>query len=170
MTQYRWNDEGVVRLHDRLDPQAIGEELERLGKAHGDVRPHYVVDAARDNPSHPAYSYFVWDDAVAGERYRIDQARALIRAVRVIDVDDEDRSLRAYMSVHDRGGTSYRTLAQVLSSKSMRERLMEQAERDLQAWMRRYRELKDIVDLVKPAHDALVARRAAAAGPSASAV
>jgi hypothetical protein len=53
--------------------------LERKGRLTADE----VVQAARD-PGSPLHSYFTWDDAEAAHARRIDEARALIRSVRVI--------------------------------------------------------------------------------------
>lgn len=54
--------------------------LAALEDAGGGVSAERVVEAARD-PEHPWHARFVWDDAVAGEKYRLQQARALIRSV-----------------------------------------------------------------------------------------
>jgi len=42
-----------------------------------------VVDSARD-PQSPLHRYFEWDDTSAAESWRLEQARSLIRSVRVI--------------------------------------------------------------------------------------
>lgn len=48
----------------------------------GRLTPRAVVDAARDE-NHPLHGEFEWDDTVAAEAYRLDQARQLIADVRV---------------------------------------------------------------------------------------
>ena len=53
--------------------------LERKGRISADE----VVQAAK-NPDSPLHAYFTWDDAEAAHARRIDQARALIRSVRVV--------------------------------------------------------------------------------------
>ena len=72
-----------ARLKGGFDPQVTGEALadirERRG---GKLEPQDVVDAARhDNALHGA---FEWDYSVAGEAFRRDQARNLIRSVVII--------------------------------------------------------------------------------------
>lgn len=53
--------------------------LERNGRLTADD----VVEAARD-PKSPLHHYFTWDDAQAAHARRIDEARSLIRSVRVV--------------------------------------------------------------------------------------
>jgi hypothetical protein len=55
-------------------------KLEKRVKAGGlaELRPQDVVDAARD-PKHILHDQFTWDDAEAAERYRLMQARELLR-------------------------------------------------------------------------------------------
>mgnify|MGYP001809541431 CR=1 FL=1 len=66
-----------------IDPQAAGEELERIKQRDGTLTAPAVVDEARPDDAvlHPA---FEWQDPVAAERYREIQARTLIKKVRVI--------------------------------------------------------------------------------------
>jgi|SRR5215472_15389160 len=160
MTTYAFNG-AVSGRAKRASAQEIGEALDAIRLANGgELHPHAVVDDARD-PKSALHTHFEWNDAKAAENYRVDQARALIRCIRVID--DDDRSRPAYLSIRtDDGVTGYRTFQDVLSSADLRQRLLEQAERDLAAWTQRYRELREIVELVRPARDELrrrVARR-----------
>lgn len=50
----------------------------------GLCHPHRLVDLARHEDS-PLHEGFEWDDTVAGEKWRTEQARHMIRTVRVID-------------------------------------------------------------------------------------
>ncbi len=57
---------------------AILTGLEQAGRLNAGV----VVDMAAD-PASPLHAHFEWDDAEAAQRHRQDQARALIRSVRL---------------------------------------------------------------------------------------
>jgi len=57
----------------------ITHELKALERD-GRLYPADVVNAARPKSS-PLHRYFDWDDRSAAEKYRLDQARALIRSV-----------------------------------------------------------------------------------------
>lgn len=146
---------------ERANPQQIGEALEAIRLENGgQLHPQAVVQGAR-SPKSLLHRHFEWDDAKAAEAHRLDQARALIRSIRVIDEDD-DRSKPAFLSIRNDDGIGYRAIAEVLTNRHLRERLLEQAQRDLDSWTARYRELKEIVELVEPARRELrrrVARR-----------
>jgi len=49
---------------------------------HGEVTPQMVVEEAR-NPDSPLHSEFEWDIEAAAEKYWIEQARKIIRSVRI---------------------------------------------------------------------------------------
>ena len=75
-----------------IDPQAAGEELERIKQRDGTIGAPAVVNEARpeDAVLHPA---FEWADPVAAEQYRLIQARSLIKKVRVICPEPAPRPL-----------------------------------------------------------------------------
>jgi hypothetical protein len=81
--QYTYADGLEDAIKFGVDPQAAGEELERIKHRDGTIVPEAVVDEARpeDAVLHPA---FEWEDPVAAEKYRVIQARTLIKKVRVI--------------------------------------------------------------------------------------
>ena len=157
MTRYAFDHAAPERV--RADPQLIGEALDSIRvESGGQLHPKMVVEGARD-PKSVLHSHFEWNDAKAAEAHRMDQARALIRSIRVIDEDD-DRARPAFLSIRADDGVGYRAFRDVIASVDLRQRLLEQAEKDLDAWTTRYRELRDIVELVKPAR-AELRRRAA---------
>lgn len=70
-------------------------DLEREGR----LSPYDVVDAARD-PTHVLHNHFEWDDTVAAERFRLSQARRLIRSIELV-VIQETRVISAVAYVRD---------------------------------------------------------------------
>jgi hypothetical protein len=113
-----------------------------------------VVDAARNRKS-PLHPHFEWDDTAAAEAYRLDQARNLIRIVRVADDEVEDGSTRAFISINDKTGTAYRPIEAVRRSADLQFAVLRQARRDLDAFEKRYRELSDICVIVAQAREAV---------------
>jgi hypothetical protein len=73
--------------------------LEELERANRRLIPEDVVAAAKE-PAHALHDCFEWDDSKAGHLYRIDQARALIREVKVKTVY-EDRVVVSPVYVSD---------------------------------------------------------------------
>ena len=150
----------LITLKDAktADPNAIGAELAFIA-AGGDLTPSAVVDAAR-NPASAMHSLFDWDDAVAAEKWRLEQARSVIRHIHVIDDDNEPKP--AFISVSSDGKTQYQPVEVVARSRDMQVAVLAAAKRDLDAYTLRYRALKDICELVKPARKALEERLTAA--------
>jgi hypothetical protein len=70
----------MIKKVKNVEVSAAKAELHRIRAVHGELRAPKIVDESRpdDAPLHPA---FEWDDALAGEAYRVHQARSLVRAV-----------------------------------------------------------------------------------------
>lgn len=60
----------------------VADEIERIRSISGAVTAERVVDESRPEDA-PLHTAFEWNDSAAAEQYRRDQARALIRSVRV---------------------------------------------------------------------------------------
>lgn len=61
------------------------EHLELIRQIKGALRPEDVLDDAR-NPNSPLHPCFTWDDSVAAEAYRMQQAKAVVRvAIRYLE-------------------------------------------------------------------------------------
>jgi hypothetical protein len=147
----------VVKNAKSLNPQKIGESLLATAARHnGHIHAENVLEEARD-PNHPIHAHLEWDDAKCGHAYRLQQIRAIIRIVRVEDPTQELR--RAFINITSNDGRSYRTLSDVLASQDLKDRILEQAQKDLEAWRARYDELKEIVALTEPALVELKRRR-----------
>jgi hypothetical protein len=91
-----------------ITPDIAGTELERIYEKNGALRPADVVNEARpaDAPLHPA---FEWNNKVAGEKWRQEQARNLIRTVVVVtpDKNGEEVEEKVYVNVRMDSENSY---------------------------------------------------------------
>jgi hypothetical protein len=65
----------------RLNIDALASELEKLDELDG-ITPEAVVGVARD-PNNILHPHFEWDDAKAGHAHRLQQARHLIKRVKI---------------------------------------------------------------------------------------
>lgn len=157
MVAYVFKDEPLrIKAAATANPQVIGEALAALAAdREGHLTPSAVVEAAQYSLS-PLHAHFEWDDATAAHAHRLDQARELIRVIRI---DEGEQSPPAFVSISDASGVSYRPVAEVRASSSLQLVVLKQAERDLVAFQRRYRELADICGLVKVAQEKVNARR-----------
>jgi hypothetical protein len=135
---YQWK----TGSHLSLDAQLAGEELERIRvRQNGRIESEDVVREAREesSPLHPAFD---WNDVSAAEKYRIEQAKYLIRSIEVvIDRGEESTPIRAFVSVKRDEDRSYTSTVHALSDPALRAQVVEQAFRELEAWRRRHAEL-----------------------------
>jgi hypothetical protein len=132
---------------------SLRDALLDIREKYGQLRPHLVVQEAED-PDHPLHNRFEWDDAVAGPKYRIVQARRLIRVCRIpIDEGDEFREpqhIRAFISVPGpQGKPVYDPTEEVAMSPMMRAIVLQQMQRDWQSFKRRYRRYHEFFEMVR---------------------
>lgn len=66
---------------------AVKERLAELYETHGHLTPDIVLEDAHDKTS-PLHGEFQWDNKLAAHQYRLQQARELIRSVKVTIVTD----------------------------------------------------------------------------------
>lgn len=121
-------------------------ELEEIRHNEGGVlRADAVVDAAQD-PSSALHHRFQWNDTEAARKYRILQARWLIKvAVTIIPSKGEDFEVQAYVSMHDdrkEEGGGYRAMVDVLSNADQRKKLLAEALKDFERFERKYKLVK----------------------------
>jgi hypothetical protein len=155
--RYEFRDDKPLgfRNADKADPQTIGETLAGLAVEHGGhLKPDDVLQAAADRRSYLS-QFFTWDDKEAAESWRLNEARALIRSVEVVEAEapNEERK-RAFLSITDTQGRSYRPVQQIEADPRLQALVLAQAIKDLRAWQRRYRDLRDICALVEVAASA----------------
>lgn len=127
---------------------AIRNELTRLAAEHGGVlQPKIVVDAARDDES-PLHDSFDWDDSSAAEKYRLAQARNLIRAVVTHEtVGKKSVPTRVFVSLtpdRDEDGVGYRLTKSVLSDEAHRQQLLADAVAEMNRFREKYRRLSEL--------------------------
>ena len=133
--------------------QVYGQVLDDISKkANGTLKPMDVVEEARD-VNNPLHDYFEWDNSKAGERYRVEQARYLIRHITVeIKYDHKVKDQRAFFSVNEtpdgdcdgNKNKTYITIERVLSEPNLRKQMLLQALTELEYWRDKYREYREL--------------------------
>jgi hypothetical protein len=154
---------------------AVRAEIVALRDADGLIHAGSLVDWARQNSESALHTQFEWDDQIAGERYRVEQARRLI-AIHVVDVDLNRQTVSL---VADRRDGGYRDLDEVLSHHEMRRLALLDALSEVKRWQERHghfaSELKSIFRAIEEVDQRLrrtprrVSRGLAATGDDAAA-
>jgi len=140
-------------------PVRVASCLNTLYQKNGRLTAALVVKAASKEGS-PLHSYFEWDDTVAGARYRMEQARDLIRSVDVrFTIEDSEILIPKYMRDPDMDNDEqgYVTVESLRGSKANARRALTYECDRADAVLSRARHiavglgLADKIDLVKDA-------------------
>lgn len=150
----------VARPGARLTQEQVEKASLRLLELSNDIemlKPDQVVEDARAEDS-PLHEFFTWDDNVAGERYRMQQARLLMSActyrVKMLGKDmvrHQPMLVRvekrdAKKKLVDKG---YMHVTKALLEPEYRQQMLESAARELQRWERVHARTVELIDAVE---------------------
>ena len=124
-----------------LTPQIVGDTLADIEDRHGVIDPHTVVDESRpeDAPLHPA---FEWCDEIAAEKWRVEQARRVVRSVEIIAEDRNEPTQIAYVNIQSQGG--YVSVATVRSQPDLYEEALQSYRSRLEAAVAQLAKLEEL--------------------------
>lgn len=128
------------------NPETVTALQELYKKNDGLLRPTDIVEAARPEES-PLHKHFEWDDSVAAERYRIEQARKILQTVhvKILAPNGKEHVSQVFVSLStDRKYGGYRAMVDVLSNEDMRNQMIRDAIADMQMFTQRYETLSDL--------------------------
>jgi len=133
--------------------QAYGEELVKIAKENKNrLKPEMVLDESRKKGS-VLHDYFEWDDSLAGEKYRIEQARYLIRSIKItIEHGDEKYEVRSFISLMIQNGDvkperKYIPSEVVFKDKVFRKQAIKEAMSEFIAIQMKYRDIKELAEI-----------------------
>lgn len=127
----------------------VMEELKSIEDRDGVLKPEAVVEFARNKKS-ALHTQFNWDNNDAAQKYRLWQARQLIR-IKVVTIKTENDEVVTNAFVHfdsdanQEGG--YRHIVKVLNDDLLKEQMLNNALRELQTFKKKYAELRSLSQL-----------------------
>jgi hypothetical protein len=130
------------------DAKRVGPELVRINDRYGDIKPEVVVDEAK-SPRSKLHRYFEWDVRKAAEKHWLEQARHLIRSVKIqvtVSAYEEPKEVRAFIKI-DRSANGYKPIIEVFGSEDHRKLVLAKAMEELEVWKRRYREYVEFAEV-----------------------
>jgi hypothetical protein len=140
----------------------LRKELINIYERCGQLTAALVVEEAEPDDS-PLHDQFEWDDESAGHRYRLTQARALIRSVRirVVESDPKSETVRAFINVQgpaeptpetltdpDPVDAGYLPVEEIGQSPRLRSIALAQMEREWRLFKRRWQQYEEFWKLV----------------------
>ena len=146
----------VAPTTDDYESQLVRGELTAISEEHGVITPEMVLARGRD-PASPLHSLFDWDDSQAAEKFRLLQARGLIRRVKVsvIRASTEAKvvtvaAVREFVSNQSERASrrnpegGYASIVDVLNEPDRRADMLATARAELAALRRKYEALNEL--------------------------
>lgn len=144
MGVYKWK----TACHINGDAQVAGEICEQLEK-NGKLTPSELVEVSRSEDA-PLHSMFTWDDGVAAEKWRQQEAGHIIRClVTVVNAPENVEPVRAFVSiVHDDEKPKYEHIGRVLQTASSKQILLDSAKKEMLMFVRKYEQLTELSSVI----------------------
>lgn len=129
----------------------LRDQLQAIYDQRGQLTPALVVDEARDK-NHPLHSRFEWNDKIAGEAWRREQAAALIRSVSIVykETSSGPARVRAFTAIKpdDAHAHNYEPVEEVLADPVKRQIVLNAMNREWRVFKRRYEHLAEFASLI----------------------
>jgi hypothetical protein len=134
-----------------VNAQEAGEEIERISELHGgELQARDVVSESRDAGAilHPL---FEWDDSIAAEKHRENQARSIIGNIVVVSTDksNKQKPVRAFVHVTQKNDQAkkYVHIETALATPDYMDSLLAQAYKEMEAFRLKYESLEQLSDV-----------------------
>jgi len=141
------------------DLALVARELKRIEKKEGAIRPARIVEIASD-PAHPLHRFiFRLTDEQCAHKWRIEEARRLCQAVRIVFTDDDGEevgnspSLVSVVMAED-GAPEIRTrryisIDRAYADPDIRRTMIEEALAEADVWARRHSSLVELAPVFR---------------------
>jgi hypothetical protein len=131
-----------------VKPQVVGTALAEIEKEHGNLQPKTIV--ASSMTTHKELNpCFTWDNKVAGNLWREEEARELCRSVVIVydsRKDDEPVVMQGWVSVTtEEYGQGYVSTTRIVEDESLAEQAVNDAIKGLNGWVARVAHLSGIL-------------------------
>jgi len=139
-----WKVKGIYKA----SAPKIYEEIISIGDSY---TPQQIVDRARDE-STELHKCFEWDDTVAAEKFRCEQARSIIKMLVVHQPEKEDGDgvpivTRVIVSTNEHNN-HYTPIQVVVRNEDAYQKLLRTALEELEAFRKKYRNLSELESVI----------------------
>ena len=150
--QYSW------KYGNKFDANMVGREFAAIEQRDGTLTKEAIVEAARPENA-PMHDMFEWDDAVAGELYRKDQAGYYVRnlEVEIVAVGNSNGktvTTRAYMNVTPvsentpEGKGTFINTRRAIEQPDIRQIVLDRAKHDMRIFRDKYNDLREVMPVI----------------------
>lgn len=141
---YKW------KFNMGVPAETAGAELERMEKKHGVVTPKLVLEESRGKTA-PLHKCFEWNDSIAAEKYRLNQAGQIIKNLVVI-LDDYQQSepVRAFVNVVSETPAKtgeFINIVSAIQAEETRTTVLANALKELQEFKKKYKGFEELAGI-----------------------
>lgn len=163
--EYHYKVKGI----NKVSAEVAGAVCQQLHETKEGLTPQGLVDVSRPVDA-PMHNEFEWDDSIAGEKYRVEQAKHVIRNLVIVksdinkerevkldvqpEIPEEEVQDRAFQSTYERKNL-YVPLMDALTNETWRANLLEAAKRDTRCFIAKYRRLDELAKIIDDMNDFL---------------
>lgn len=152
----------VIGISLPVSAEIVGESLSKIyhKNAHKLTAQSVVKEAS--SSKHPLHACFEWNDTKAAQKYRLEQARQIIKCTTVVTQQGKKKvAVRAFISIRKdehgdlshnpfaKGESYYASVKDAMSNKILEKYTIESVFRDLQNLMDKYETVKAVSKLFK---------------------
>lgn len=146
MITAKWK-QGFERFYKDVDPNEVAKEIASIGDS---ATPQDILDKARDE-STELHKCFEWDDAIAAEKHRLQQARYVVHFLVIEEeiVPTSRPEIRLFHKTESAEGYKHTKL--IVRQENEYEKLLARAWAELRAFKAKYSclaELQEIFELI----------------------
>lgn len=132
------------------EAEKIGPILEAIEERSGSVTPENVIAEAQKKKSY-LHKFFDWADSEAALKWRKHQARQLVSHVRIVIIDDDGETRKAWENVRisiepeeEKEERGYISCDQIDKNEFFRQQVIERSLKELETWLGKYRPYKEL--------------------------
>ena len=136
----------VPSLFKGLNADDVGAEFKRIKEKHRTINKSLIVEESKNEDSY-LHEYFEWDNEKAADKWREEQARLLIKNIKVTVVNETiECSVRAFVHTvtTDCPTRSYVPIQEVINDETAYKDLVSQIERDYGNFKSKYAIIEEL--------------------------
>jgi hypothetical protein len=138
---YQWKSNSRIKVN----ADVAGQMCEQIEKEKG-LTAQTLLDANRAEGT-PLHNEFEWNDSIAAEEYRLQQARHIINCLCIKTESKKEQPVRAFFKISD--AESYENINVIVSSEDKYGRLLDTAMKELIAFETKYSSLTELSPVFK---------------------
>ena len=133
----------------KVPADVVGGVLESIENKSGSVTSEKFLNESRAASS-PTHDMFEWNDGIAAEKYRLEQARHIINSIELQIVSDEDIAKPAFINVEVKATAKtavYKNIECAFNNEEQKRNILLNALNELRSFERKYSSLKELSEV-----------------------